>query len=125
MFATGVQWQRPLLLANRQLFGTAEVRDALVAAGPRATTAEATYAWCAAINNLAVNDVNKQLFGTAEVRDALVAVLPHATTADACQWWCIAISNLNHLDVNKQLFGTAAVHDALVARFLVVAFRSS
>jgi hypothetical protein len=106
---------------NNNIVGTVEMRDALVALGPQATTAEACQWWCVAICNLAVNDAadseaNKQLLGTAALRDALVAMRPRATTAEACQWWCSAICSLTaDSEANKQLLGTAALRDALVA----------
>jgi hypothetical protein len=67
---------------NQQLFGTAAVRDALIAVHPHATKAETCECWCSAVCNITYRSAaNQRLFGTAAVRDALVALCPQATTA--------------------------------------------
>jgi hypothetical protein len=100
---------------GRKMLGTTEVRDALLALAPHATT-DVVYSWCTAMCNLTDNnDANKQLFGTAAVRDTLVAMGAQATTAYACIRWCAAICSLTRIDAIKRLLGTEAVRDALVA----------
>ncbi len=82
------------LFDNRNLIGTAEVRDALPAMQPHVATEDSCVWWCHAISSACNSceffamtpdqDANKQLFGTADVRDALVALQLHVTTARAC-----------------------------------------
>jgi hypothetical protein len=110
---------------NQQLFGTAAVRDALLALRSQVTSAEACEEWCSAICNLtASNPANQQLFATATVRDALVALHRLATTPEACVWWAKAIWKLAGeapAHAQLQLLGTAAIRDALVAVGSVIA----
>jgi hypothetical protein len=99
-----------MLHCNVQLFGTAAVRDALVALSPQVATAASTVWWCGAICNLTA--ANIQLFGTAQLRDALLALQTHATTVGACRWWCIAVATLVAPGANRMLFRVPAIRAA-------------
>jgi L-rhamnose mutarotase len=97
---------------NKELFGTAAVRDALVQLCAAATTPESADWVASAINNITINTANQQLFGTAAVRDALVQLCAAATTPESARWVASAITNITINTANQELFGTAAVRDA-------------
>jgi hypothetical protein len=103
--------------SESQLFGTAALRDALVAVRANANgSAEACEWWCAAAFALAAQSNGQQLLGTAAVRDALMAAWPQVETPRACGLWFAAVATLaKQHDANARLFGTTAVRDALIA----------
>ncbi|CUG89301.1 Hypothetical protein, putative, partial [Bodo saltans] len=108
-------------VAEKLLFGTVSVRDAIVKlTHGAATTAGVLQCVSSTILNIVVDDGTKDLYRTPEVRDAWILLASAATTSDYVRLVASILSSIVSTSdtAKKAVFTTSHVRDKLIAMSL-------